>query len=298
MAHTLGMHRDIEKVWQNPLGVFDDPHKTEPRKQLWWSLVGFERLTSTSLGRPSALGDYIGDVPLPSESALYLGNHTPLGYLHSTAALSEILGAVNSQLYEIDITKVNKIATVRALLIRIRRWADLYPLHKLFHISEVADHVRALGFLNLLYQYVVTLTTRPFLYSYMVKYPQVSPEHTDLALECTNAALAALSILDYLNSKKLLINFWFDHFHILNTALCLGCAAKHSAEHRTELARCVALLKNMNPKGTGASLLRGAELVQQRLDALSDVSPLQMEDLTEFLGLTKDVTSFRNMYKI
>ena len=282
IAQSLGLHRDIEKVWKEPIGSLEDPNLAEPRKQLWWSLVGLELISSTSLGRPSALTENIGDVPLPSESTLFLGAHTPMGYFHGSSMLSQILCSINRLLYNDGQGKTtNRKENAELLLGRLKAWSKAFPLHRIYPTTQLDSHVRALAFLNLFYNYCVTLTTRPFLFAYAVSYPAKNNQLGNLDEECAMAAIDSLRTLNHLKDRNLLFNFWFDHFYIMNATVCLSCVAKTTPQYQIAFRSSINLLRELKPKGTGASMLHGAMLLEQAFNDALGVSHVKRKHILD-----------------
>ncbi|KAK9366040.1 fungal-specific transcription factor domain-containing protein [Lipomyces kononenkoae] len=81
LAYACGLHREFPSLSQN---ASDASRSNEDRRVTIWSLYSFERLLSTSLGRPSAFNDSELDVSLPDND--FLSYTVPLGRISMKSA--------------------------------------------------------------------------------------------------------------------------------------------------------------------------------------------------------------------
>ena len=238
------------------------------------------RFSSMANGCPAAIHDADSDTALPSESLLSPGDYTPIGYLGSSVALAQISGHIFQGMYSVPPQRISHVQgnrlsrrTVADLYGELVRWRHDVPPHLRINSNSLdasmnPSVLRALAFLDLRFQYAIISVTRPLLFRLVSavrdgSFETLSQESrafiTTYSDACAQSARSSLTTLKFMHQNNLLNNvLWLDAFYILSTAMVLLLAflrASPSASEARRVNECIAILRELQPRGTGRVVL-------------------------------------------
>lgn len=134
IAIAIGLHRDDIKPVQSPLS-------RELRKQLWWTLYGFEKWQVSSYDRPSAIGQNISSVGCPNERLV--GGSLPQDFMKWSHRLVVLLGSACRALNHmgnvstaVDDVYNRPLSPAAGILRDLHRWKDALPPHLRLEVIE------------------------------------------------------------------------------------------------------------------------------------------------------------------
>ncbi|KAL3463709.1 fungal-specific transcription factor domain-containing protein [Aspergillus heterothallicus] len=236
VAIAMGLHRDDIKHAQTPF-------QRELRKQLWWTLVAFEKMQVSSYDRPSGISDTVCSASYPNERLVGCAGHYPQGYLKHWQQLVALLGSACKAISTVkgaeDYYSYGRpLSPVSAIIRDLARWKKGLPSHLRLEAVESLPLAskRPVLLLHAKCAYVTILVSKSALLhqaSMVVSAAAAAPSgrgnNASLALAlrtvaetCIEAGQTLGRVMVKLNSMGKLNPFtWWDTFYAMNAALVL-----------------------------------------------------------------------------
>ena len=219
IAVAIGLHRNGANTKCTPL-------ERELRKRVWWTLYFFERIETSSLGRPSAIDDAECNVAIPSDGLLDMGDVLPLGFLDAQARLLRILGQVCKEQSNLDRLTGKHAELAHALSSKLDQWQHNLPAHLRLDAPSPPTHQRPILLLHIQFHYIITMLTRPYIIARASSSPSleaVSPQIDYYTRKSVKAAISSVELLQRLFEAQLFnAKTWWDVFFIESTSMILA----------------------------------------------------------------------------
>jgi hypothetical protein len=229
VAYAIGLHRDDITHAQGRVG-------RELRKQLWWTVYGFEQMQVSSYDRPSAIAYIPSTVGCPNGRILGTAGHYPPDFTKWTQKLLIILGSANKALNPAGTSDVvppddaysKPLSPTAAVLRDLERWKEGLPSHLHMDVvnSLAPSSQRPLVLLHIQYYYILTLVTRSALLRRAMILTHGQCQEAPLVTAISDTSIEAgmylgklLGKLDSINSFNAVT--WFDIFYLVAAALVL-----------------------------------------------------------------------------
>jgi len=287
VAFAIGLHRDDIKHMQGPLG-------RELRKQLWWTLYGFEQMQVSSYDRPSAIGDAVSFTSYPNERIVGVAGQCPQDLMKWSQRLVVLLGSACKALNNPGTgTTANEdayskpLSPAAAILRDLSRWKETLPLHLRLEAAEslAPSSQRTLILLHAQFHYIVVLISRSALLRRATILSKDGKEVLPRILltvseTCIDSGRALGRLMRKLETiSKFNACTWWDIFYSVTSALVLVLdsfclvkkhGVKSTTDSQTLLRELVALAARQlqNPRIPG-SMRKWASIIME-LSSIAD----------------------------
>jgi hypothetical protein len=270
IAYSLGLHRNINTRNQDSVtGV--------RLHRLWWTVYLLDQEVAIQLGYPYAIVDDVAGLrtPLPCESILDPGRHTPHGYQAVCVALVKLKKKISHTLYVAPALSTRKVpfSAVAGCMAELRDWLAALPPHLGWSDHLPPPHRRAVAVLHLRYWTTLIHVQRPFLLYTVARGAELAADqrrwYEELSVLCLDAADKSVAILRNMRDHCLLSSLvLFDSWCIQELAhvFLLGRQYMHRDPARAAAAAegldtCMSTLRGMEAVGWADKIL--PELVAQ-----------------------------------
>ncbi|WAO97324.1 Fungal-trans domain-containing protein [Fusarium falciforme] len=247
LALALGLHRN-----RNARSDSMSQVEIECRRRTYWSAYSLDNYLSTALGRPRIFHDRDIDQELPSciddddidIDSMEKSVPSPTRGLSITsgpvayAKLSRILSGILIDIYSIQsMTITQRFAHTAKYMKELKAWRSDMSNFLDQDVSNAAPLIliyqRQRNVLNLAYWHTVILTNRPLLLTNFARLTSSSrrrqveqderrAQFDDSAMECLNAAMKIVGIVDTLvRAKQLFRAFWFTPYFAFSACVIL-----------------------------------------------------------------------------
>lgn len=221
LAQSLGLHRDGERFGLSEAEVGD-------KRQVWWELVGFDRLQALCLGRPCATRNIATDTALPATSCYYADHD---GFHRAKAGVAMLLEQVIDLQTSVALVAHSQVQEVDKALCRFRDELPAtllpdVPIDKLPMDSDIHPHM-------VIHRYTIrVLIAQARLALHRPGFAKaLRGMGSDPSLETTGDGFVATYesahvIVQCVQSlvifhPSLVSRWWFFWFHAFSSAVCL-----------------------------------------------------------------------------